>query len=403
MGFINLSGVPFWRGIIPVVNVYYLSKSLQINLVYIIILTLCIIFLPIRMLFVTMIFVILPFALSYTYGGGFFGGLFGIFLPFIVYPYLAFSKRKYNEENFFSKHFILFVALFAISCVVFYLFFRPIEGNKLIDKNNKFYYNDLYMSDGRIYSNYLTPTQKKMYDDLVEAYKKKKTIIKVENAKYDCFTFSSCVNDFYLASDAIYIDHPEILSASGLAAERTEGESGEIRIDNALELSLFDDIFLSRIERMIDDVKYETKGMTDKQKIIYVYKYIDKLAYYDKMFMRTAKNQSAYNVFIKGNAVCAGFAKTAQLLFQNIGIESYSVIGNTTGRHMWNIVKYNGRYYYFDATVAVSLKEDSPYYYDGLEQEKMNSYQEEQPTWNPTIEHTNMFEITDEDRAMQVK
>ena len=33
----------------------------------------------------------------------------------------------------------------------------------------------------------------------------------------------------------------------------------------------------------------------------------------------------------------------------------------------------------------------------------MNSYQEEQPTWNPTIEHTNMFEITDEDRAMQVK
>ena len=57
MGFINLSGVPFWRGIIPVVNVYYLSKALQINLVYIIILALCIIFLPIRMLFVTMIFV----------------------------------------------------------------------------------------------------------------------------------------------------------------------------------------------------------------------------------------------------------------------------------------------------------------------------------------------------------
>ena len=403
MGFINLSGVPFWRGIIPVVNIYYLAKALQVNIVYIILITLCIIFLPFRMLFVTAIVLILPFAISYTYDGGFIGGILAIIAPFIVYPYLAFVKRKYNEENFFSKHFVIFVVLFAIACVVFYLFFRPIEGNKLIDKKSPYYYNDLYMSDGRIYKK-LTKYQKIMYDDMVKAYKTNNLTFKIDNSKYGCFSLNACLNDIFLAHDAIYIDHPEILSASGISYERVEGqETGTVTLSNALEAAFLNDIFISRIERMIDDVKYATKDMSDKEKIIYVYKYIDKLAYYDKMFMRTAKNQSAYNVFIKGNAVCAGFAKTAQLLFQNIGIESYSVIGVTSGRHMWNIVKYEGKYYYFDATVAVSLTEDSPYYYDGLDQEKMNSYTEEQPTWNPQVETTRMFDLTDEDRAMQVK
>ena len=71
IGFINLAGIPFWRGIIPGLNIYYLAKVIHVHWVYLILLTLCIIFLPIRMLFVTSIFFILPFAISYSYGGGF--------------------------------------------------------------------------------------------------------------------------------------------------------------------------------------------------------------------------------------------------------------------------------------------------------------------------------------------
>lgn len=404
IGFINLAGIPFWRGIIPGLNIYYLAKVIHVHWVYLILLTLCIIFLPIRMLFVTSIFFILPFAISYSYGGGFIGGLLAIVAPFLVYPYLAFSKRRYDEnENFFSDRFMLFIILFIGSCVVFYLFFRPIEANKLIDKKSDAYFNNLYMSDERIYNEQLTDTQKLMYKDLIKSYKNNVMELDIDFVKYNCFSMTACVTDFYIAHDAIYIDHPEILRASGIGYKKVDAETGTIKLHNALELSFANDLFIYRIERMIDDVKYATKDMTDKQKIIYVYKYIDKLAYYDTAFMRTAKNQSAYNVFIKGNAVCAGFAKTAQILFQNIGIESYSVVGVANGGgHMWNIVKYNDNYYYFDATVAVSLTEKLPEYYDGLNQEFMNSYAEEYPAWNPKVRSTRMFELTDEDRNMQV-
>ena len=84
---------------------------------------------------------------------------------------------------------------------------------------------------------------------------------------------------------------------------------------------------------------------------------------------------------MKGNAVCAGFAKASQVIFQNIGIESYTIIGNTSSRHMWNIVKVNGKYYYYDSTVAACRKKTSKGYYDGLKQEEFSDYTVERPDW----------------------
>ena len=57
-----------------------------------------------------------------------------------------------------------------------------------------------------------------------------------------------------------------------------------------------------------------------------------------------SKNQSIYNVFMNKNAVCAGFAKASQVIFQNIGINSYTITGESTGPHMWNVVELDGKY-----------------------------------------------------------
>ena len=43
--------------------------------------------------------------------------------------------------------------------------------------------------------------------------------------------------------------------------------------------------------------------MSDLEKIKYVYEWIGDNAYYDKLLTGSSKNQSIYNVFIKGNAV----------------------------------------------------------------------------------------------------
>ena len=87
--------------------------------------------------------------------------------------------------------------------------------------------------------------------------------------------------------------------------------------------------------------------------------------------MYSSSNQSAYSFFTKGSSVCAGFAKASQLLFQNIGINSYLVM-NTD--HMWNYVEYEGKYYVFDATMGTGFRKDSNNYYSGLKfsYEKVN-------------------------------
>ncbi len=84
---------------------------------------------------------------------------------------------------------------------------------------------------------------------------------------------------------------------------------------------------------------------------------------------------------MKKNAVCAGFAKASQVIFQNIGINSYAVTGTTTGGHMWNIVEIDGKYYYYDSTVAACRKKTSKGYYDGLKQEEFADYKLDHPDW----------------------
>ena len=63
---------------------------------------------------------------------------------------------------------------------------------------------------------------------------------------------------------------------------------------------------------------------------------------------------------------------------------------------MWNIVKYEDKYYYFDSTIAVGYKKTSPHYYEGLQQETMNSYHPFYPEWYPKVEETNMFPLESE-------
>ena len=49
------------------------------------------------------------------------------------------------------------------------------------------------------------------------------------------------------------------------------------------------------------------------------------------------------------------------------------ITGYSTGNHMWNVIKYNGKYYY----------------YDGLKQDKMNYYTIDYANWYPKIETEN--------------
>ena len=280
--------------------------------------------------------------------------------------------------TFFKKKKILAIILLILSLYLYKNYFCLVDINPKINRNSSTYINDLYASDERIYKNYLDSTEKIIYRKLITSSLEHtlKVNTKINNNKSD-------ISKVY---NAILVDHPELLNFGSLSYTYNEAGDYEIIVNSATPLRFITWLNMAKIQRIIQEIKEKTQNMSDYGKIRYVYDWIGKNTKYDKAFTYMAKNQSAYNVFINKNAVCAGFAKASQIIFQNIGIESYGVLGETSGAHMWNIIKYKGKYYFFDATVAASLKEESKHYYDGLKQTTMENYRMYNPEWYPEIE-----------------
>ncbi len=246
--------------------------------------------------------------------------------------------------------------IIVISFFFFNFYFRPVQGNPLMTskyKNSSAYVNNLYVSDEFFKKNSMNKDEYYIYEHLIDDVKKGRghSIIK-------CKT-KGCSATYMTAYEAIYLDHPELIAFQSSSWKES---------DNTLDVSYLLlgklQAFLGtrRIEREISIVQKETKNMTDKEKILFVYNYVASHDY-DHLFMYSSSNQSAYSFFTKGSSVCAGFAKASQLLFQNIGINSYLVM-NTD--HMWNYVEYEGKYYVFDATMGTGFRKDSSNYYSGL-------------------------------------
>ncbi len=283
--------------------------------------------------------------------------------------------------TFFKSNKILTIVLLILSFYLYNTYFFLIEKNPYVDKKSSTYINDLYASDERIYNNFLNTTEKKIYRELVKG-------TKIYNGKIN-IQITDEETSVEKVLDAIKVDHPELLNFGSVTYSWDNDGNYKIKVNNAT-IILLEQINISRIERIVYRIKEETKNMSDYEKIKYVYEWMGENSDYDRSFTYMAKNQSAYNVFINKNAVCAGFAKASQIIFQNIGIESYGVSGNTTGPHMWNIIKYKGKYYFFDSTVATSVPRTSKRYYNGLKQTTMDDYKMDNPEWYPEIETTDM-------------
>jgi len=65
-----------------------------------------------------------------------------------------------------------------------------------------------------------------------------------------------------------------------------------------------------------------------------------------------ASPHSAYALLFEGQAVCQGYALTAQTMLEQTGIETKYVVGFVNGNeaHAWNLVKVDGKWYHLDTT-----------------------------------------------------
>ena len=279
------------------------------------------------------------------------------------------------------------VVLYFVLVIIFALinfYFRPIEGNKLVKKDSPTYVNGLYYSDEYFKNNVLDDQSKELYDTIVQDTLKGKNISNYRCELDDCFTRLSKVNS------CIYLDHPELISFQQISWSYRDMSSVNVKYNY---LDLFRTYLgTKRIEREIDNIKRDTKNMNDREKIIYVYDYVSGHNY-DKIFTYMGSNQSIYSFFTGGESVCSGFAKSSQVIFQNIGIKSYLVEGY---QHLWNYVEFEGKYYVFDATVGASFRDKkSIYHYEGLGRTTVDQTKGNFQELYPPIETAKLKDVLD--------
>lgn len=283
-----------------------------------------------------------------------------------------------------AKRIILyFVLVFLMFAFNFYL--RPIKGNKLITskyQDSAAYVNDLYMSDEYFKKKVLPESDYFIYNKIIEG-----SLENLSDVEIKCN--SECDKSFYDAYYAVYLDHPELISFFGISSYRVNNNT--ISYHNYQNLSkLKSTLGAMRIAREMENIRRDTKKMNDKEKILYVYDYVASHNY-DRLFTSLGSNQSAYSFFTKKSSVCAGFAKASQIIFQNIGINSYLVLSTD---HMWNYVEYKGKWYVFDATVGTSYYEKkSDRYYEGLGRTTTGDVTGMFDEYYPKIEETTLKEL----------
>ena len=98
--------------------------------------------------------------------------------------------------------------------------------------------------------------------------------------------------------------------------------------------------------------------LSDEGKVCRIYEYITEHVSYDHAGLNDENDllkYSAYGALIEGSSVCQGYASLFYRLALECGVDArvisgLGVTGTSQGRHAWNIVKLNDRYYNLDAT-----------------------------------------------------
>lgn len=91
------------------------------------------------------------------------------------------------------------------------------------------------------------------------------------------------------------------------------------------------------------------------------------------VFDKSIRTSNLVGPLIHGKADCWGYSTTFQYLCQAMGLECYFVtpVNMNQGKHRWNIVKIDGKYYHVDATSGYFLMSDEEV---GVNEETMKNY-----------------------------
>ncbi len=112
----------------------------------------------------------------------------------------------------------------------------------------------------------------------------------------------------------------------------------------------------------------QAEKLSEKEKELFIHDFICENVRYDKL--KKAYSHEIIGPLGQGVGVCEGIAKSVKLLCDALGIWCIIALCDNNPekgikyRHMWNVVRIEGKYYHLDATFDNSLGKDGEIRYD---------------------------------------
>ncbi len=160
---------------------------------------------------------------------------------------------------------------------------------------------------------------------------------------------------------AVFNDHPELfwLESAYKGRFTSGGECVEILLSF---YDLIDDLETEkqRFDAQALEILGEVQSLgSDPEKEQYIHDaLLDRVTYH----LQSPYNQSAYSALVRGESVCAGYARAFQYLMIESGIPCYYCTGYAGEDHAWNIVALDGEFYNVDATWDDGKKDRYSYF-----------------------------------------
>ena len=192
------------------------------------------------------------------------------------------------------------------------------------------------------YFGLLNDVQKEVYYDIIEGANEYKEFItpskKIQVAD---------VKDIYYA---VMYDHPEIFWLNSKYSYDYYHDSNEVIKINLSYTEVINDIENNR--RLFDEaintvVEGAKKYSLDFEKEKYVHDTLANMLEYDDAYK---DDQTAFNAMVNHRCVCAGYAKSFQIIMTKLGIPTYYITGEAKGDHAWNLILLEDGYYNVDVT-----------------------------------------------------
>lgn len=180
-----------------------------------------------------------------------------------------------------------------------------------------------------------------VYDEIVEAVKKRKTSVNLNLTDPD---------DLSAAYNAVYYDHPELFWMDcRISAQMTRSFRGACI---ALMLrNLYSDGEIRTIQAALEAAASKVRGADDEQTENNIVELIVKNTVYE---IDITYNQNAASALYFKKAQCSGIARAVKYLCDCNNIKCIFVDGSIKlsggGPHAWNIIEIKGKNYHLDAT-----------------------------------------------------